>query len=285
MDKFNKSLLLDDDIILVALSGGADSIACLYYLHDNFKSANIMAFHLNHKLRTDADSDMLFCQEVCKKLEITIFIEEKEIAIEAKKMKKSLEETGRIVRYKFLKYIANKHKITKIVTAHHADDNNESILMQIFNGTGGLHLGVSEVIKINNKHQIIRPMLNVRKNDIYQYCVLNKISFREDSTNLENDFKRNKLRNIIIPLIKKQINSNLEKSLEKFKTISDEMSSFIDTYIEKSLAIILVDNKYSITKFKQDDVFIRKEIINLLKHIAKYSEALRLESEFLKYNS
>ncbi|MDD5456513.1 MAG: tRNA lysidine(34) synthetase TilS [Candidatus Margulisbacteria bacterium] len=269
---FNRSLFDDNDRILLAFSGGADSTACLYLLKQLFPQASISALYLNHGLRREADKEVIFCRKICKNLKVNFFSKKIEVRLTAKKIKKSLEETGRILRYKELLRTARKLKANIIVTAHHADDQAESILFQYLTGTTGLKLGILETMFIEDSEgpvRVVRPLLKAFKQDIYDYLESHKISYVVDKTNYETDFKRNKLRNIIIPMIKNNFSPALEKVLITNKEISDEISDFVDTSAEQALKNIIVESEgFDLLKFRKIHPYIRKEIIKkiLLKH-------------------
>lgn len=197
--------------LLIAFSGGPDSVFALHFFYKFRKKfrCNISAVHFNHNLRgNESKEDENFAIAQCKKLGIDLNIIPLDVKAFAKKNKLSLEEAARILRYNELSKFAKKNSIDKIITAHNLNDNTETILMNLFSGTG--ISGLSGIpIKREN---IIRPLLCLTKKEILEYLNFNEISYRIDSSNLENDFKRNFIRNKILPLIEK-INPSFDDAL------------------------------------------------------------------------
>jgi tRNA(Ile)-lysidine synthase len=285
--QFNSFLFEPNDYLIVAFSGGADSLACLHYLSKAHDVSKLSAFYLHHGLREEADTEVVFCRAICEKLGVSFYTDKVDIAKLAHEQKKSLEQVGREVRYAKLAELADKLKAKsnsqkldsthqlinssthqhasvsehfKIVTAHHLDDQVESVLMQIFSGTSGLRIGIAEKIEINGV-DVIRPLLQETKVNILNYCEENSLDYVTDGSNLENDFKRNKLRNIVIPMIRQTMNPNIEKAIERFKNISEEMSSYLDdqlAVLQKSLSLGMA---YDLQLFLKLHPFIQKEFI------------------------
>lgn len=197
--------------VLVALSGGPDSVFLLHFLH-KFKNKfkiEIGAVHINHRLRgSDSERDELFCKAICDELSIPFYILRKDIKSYSKKNKISLEVAGRKIRYEFFEKISSENKYDKIVTAHNADDNAETVLLNLIKGTG--IKGIAGIpVKRNN---IVRPILSLTKKEILDYLNENQFEYRVDESNLSNDFERNFLRNEVIPLIQKNINPAFSNS-------------------------------------------------------------------------
>jgi tRNA(Ile)-lysidine synthase len=264
---FNRQLFSPSDDLLVAFSGGVDSLACLHYLLTIHETSKIFAFHLNHSIRKEADSDEQFCKNFCLSNNISFFSKKIDVKKVSIKQKKSLEETGRDIRYKELINLAKKihkemslKKIPKIITAHHLDDQVETILMKFFQGTSGLRIGINEKIIIR-KVEIVRPLLAENKTGIIEYCKNNNLLHVEDVSNNENHFLRNKIRNTIIPIIKESINPNITETLKKYKKLSNETSFFIDRELSKAELLIKNKNIYSLNKFLKTDTFLQKELI------------------------
>lgn len=197
--------------VLVALSGGPDSVFLLHFLN-KFKNKfkiEIGAVHINHRLRgSDSERDELFCKAICDELSIPFYILRKDIKSYSKKNKISLEVAGRKIRYEFFEKISSENKYDKIVTAHNADDNAETVLLNLIKGTG--IKGIAGIpVKRNN---IVRPILSLTKKEILDYLNENQFEYRVDESNLSNDFERNFLRNEVIPLIQKNINPAFSNS-------------------------------------------------------------------------
>jgi tRNA(Ile)-lysidine synthase len=222
-----ENLISRGDRILVALSGGPDSVFALHFLLKYQKKfgIDIAAFHLNHLLRgKESDGDEKFCRVLCKKNNVDFFSAKVDVKNSAKLAKRSIEETARHIRYEKLAAISEKKKFNKIVTAHNSSDNSETVLMNLFTGCG-LH-GISGIpVKRGN---IIRPLLSVTKKEILDYLEFNKIGYRVDSTNLSDDYKRNYLRNQIIPRLKEEFNPRLEDALFRSSRIFEQSKKAVE---------------------------------------------------------
>ena len=246
----NKKLIDAGDSILVALSGGADSVFLLEFLLKYKKRFNIdiAAFHLNHNLRgKEANIDEQFCKNLAAQKRIPFFSTSKNVKLFAKRKRMSLEEAGREIRYGALLKIVKTHNYTKIATAHNADDNAETVLLNLIKGTGikGLS-GIPE-----RREKIIRPVLILSKKEILDYLHNKKTNYRIDSSNVENDYQRNYLRNEIIPLIKDKLNPQFDSAVFRTSEIIRGYTSLIDEQINNTV-------KKTVT-YKQ-----QKLIINLI---------------------
>ncbi|MDO5556409.1 MAG: tRNA lysidine(34) synthetase TilS, partial [Clostridia bacterium] len=200
--KKNK-LIQNGEAIVVGVSGGPDSICLLHVLNElknelNFK---IYVAHINHMIRKEADEETEYVKEFCEKLEIEYYIKKVDVIKKANVLKKGIEETGRNVRYQFFNEILEKTNSNKIATAHNNNDKIETILMNILRGSGMSGLKGIEPMR-NSKY--IRPLIEIERNEIEEYCKINKLNPRIDKSNQDNTYTRNKIRNIVIPYIKKE---------------------------------------------------------------------------------
>ena len=205
-------LLATGEKNLVALSGGPDSVFLLHFLNKFKKKFKIEigAVHINHRLRgKDSERDELFCKAVCDELSIPIYTLRKDVKSYSKKNKYSLEVAGRKIRYEFFEKISKANQYDKIATAHNADDNAETVLLNLIKGTGIKGIAGIPV----RRNDIIRPILSLTKKEILDYLEVNRFEYRIDESNLSNDFERNFLRNEVIPLIQKNINPSFSNSV------------------------------------------------------------------------
>jgi tRNA(Ile)-lysidine synthase len=221
-----QKLISAGDKILVAFSGGADSVFLLSFLLKFRRKYKIelAAFHLNHLLRKKAaQTDEEFCRNFCNELGVPFYFRREDIKIFALKEKISVEEAGRKRRYDLLAETAKEHGLNKIATGHNLDDNTETVILNLVKGTG--IKGISGIPYIRGN--IIRPLLAVSKDDIRSYLKKKKVPYLTDKTNLQNDYERNFLRNKIIPLLKKRLNPSVDgailRSSDVFKSISGYM--------------------------------------------------------------
>lgn len=230
----HRQLINEGDKLLVAFSGGPDSVFLLYFLNKYKKKykIEITTVHFNHNLRgKESDSDELFCEEFCEKLNIPFYSAQLDVKGYAKQNKISIEEAARKLRYKNLKEICLDFDCDKITTAHNLNDNTETVLLNFLSGGGYTSLSGIPVKREN----IIRPILSVKKEEIVEYLNSNKIPFRIDSSNLKNDFKRNFLRNRIIPQLKGKINPSLDEAVFRSSKHLEDSISFIDQQITNAI--------------------------------------------------
>ena len=228
--KYN--LIENGDRLVVGVSGGPDSITLLNVLLE-IKQENLIDFdmcvcHVNHMIRKEAVSDEEFVLDFCKKNNIECFIKRIEIEKIAKENKQGTEETGRIARYDFFNEILEKTGSNKIATAHTANDNAETVLMNIIRGSSLQGLKGIEPKRDN----LIRPLIECTRNEIENYCKEKNLNPRIDKTNFENIYTRNKIRNMLIPYIEDNFNPNI---IECVNRLSD-LSKLENDYLEKETA-------------------------------------------------
>ncbi len=195
--------------LLIAISGGVDSVVLTHLLDQlNF---NIALAHCNFRLRGVAsDLDEAFVQNFAKKSQCDFYVTSFETKDYATKKNISIQMAARDLRYAWFDQLIKKHDFDYLLTAHHADDNLETFLINLSRGTG--LEGLTGIPTINN--QIIRPLLPFSRKEIETYANNNDISWREDLSNAETKYLRNKLRHDVIPLLK-EINPNLLESFTK----------------------------------------------------------------------
>lgn len=209
-----KKFAFPGQTVLLAVSGGIDSMvmADLFY---NSKISFAIA-HCNFQLRgTDADLDEQLVVNWAKERNIIYYNIRFDTKQKCEEWKKGVQETARILRYEWLNAIRVEHNYTKIVTAHHANDNVETLLINLFKGTGisGLH-GIPE-----HNDAIMRPLLFAQREDIKEYAQLHNIVYREDVSNAKDTYLRNAVRLNIIPVIQKsfpQAIQNVSESIKRF---------------------------------------------------------------------
>ncbi len=229
-----KKLIEKGDKILVGLSGGPDSVFLLHLLvkfRKRFK-IDVGAVHINHLIRGKAaDDDEEFCKKLSLNLNVELISVRCSVKPFAKKHKLSIEEAGRIIRYNEFEKALKKISFSKIATAHNSTDNAETVLLNLIKGTG--LKGISGIPAMRSN--IIRPILNISKEEILEYLNKYGIKFRIDESNLSGDFERNYLRQNIVPLIKKKLNPNFENTIFQSSEIYRNLSSYIDKNISKKL--------------------------------------------------
>lgn len=212
------------ETVLCTVSGGADSVCLLYVfviLSEKY-DYNIKALHVHHGIRDDeADRDEAFVRELCNSLNVEYFCERINVPEIAKKIKKSEEETARILRYECFEAVAEKVKANRIALAHHTNDTVETFLFNLARGTN--IRGLMGIPKMRDKY--IRPLLNVQRTEIERFLKENNLRYVEDSTNKINSYTRNKIRNIILPYIEENIN---ERAVVHINNVVSELRNLYE---------------------------------------------------------
>ena len=202
----------------------------------NFK---IAVCHINHGIRENAKLDEKYVEEFCQKLGVPFFVLHAKVAEEAKKQKRGIEETGRIIRYNFFEEILEKTNFNKIAIAHNNNDHVETIIMNILRGSGTSGLKGIEA-KIG---KYIRPLIEISRDEIEKFT--EKYNPRHDESNDENEYTRNKIRNIVIPYIKKEFNPNIVETITRLSAISKEETEFLDQITEETYKKICESEVYN----------------------------------------
>lgn len=258
------SMLQHGDSVLVALSGGADSVCLLTVLlslKDEY-GLTIIAAHVNHLLRGDeSDSDEQFVIKLCKSLCIPLRCKKVDVYNLAKEQGLTLEEAGRKARYDFFYELKESLKITKIATAHNCNDNAETVLMRLIRGTGLKGLGG---IPYQNENGVIRPLLDIERSEIEAYLALKNISYVTDSSNLEDDYARNKIRHHIVP-VSKELNPNFHHSVSSNIELFRECNDFIEQVTGRKFSLLASITQdmisFEITQLKYEHIYIIKNMI------------------------
>lgn len=254
------SLIKNGDKVLCALSGGSDSVAMVDILS---KLSDEMGFeiflaHVNHNIREEAKNDEEFVREYSEKLGVKCFIKNADVLAYAKEKGISTELAGREIRYAFFDEITKKYNIDKIATAHNKNDSAESILLHIIRGCGIDGLSGIPVIRDDN---IIRPVINLSKEEIVKYCKENNLMYVEDKTNFKTDYTRNKIRLKIIPQIENEINENFINTLVNNSKIYRQTSDFLDNYTKKVYDECCSDKGLEICKIsKEADIVVKTAV-------------------------
>lgn len=230
------TLVKPNQTVAVALSGGSDSMALLHYMKSNAEKFpfTLIALNVEHGIRgQDSKLDTAFVKDFCDKANIPVLLYEVDCVKKAENEGLSLEQSARILRYECFYNAIESGKCDLVATAHHADDNTESVLFNLFRGTG--MKGVSG-IKQNFENKIIRPFLSIDKYEIEQYVKANNIPFVTDQTNFCDDYTRNFLRLNVIPKIK-EVFPEANKSIRRFCEIAIDEDEFLDELAKSSLSI------------------------------------------------
>ena len=240
-------------VVVVGVSGGADSVCLLDILHklSSIKAFSVVAVHVNHMLRgEESDGDECFVRSLCENYGIPLEVFREDVAAFADDSNCSIEEAGRLIRYKDMKKVMEEYGAAHIAVAHHRDDQAETVFLNLLRGAGldGL-CGMSDI-----KDRIIRPLLNVSKSEIEAYIKRNRLSYRTDSSNYENTYLRNVIRNVIFPEIKLQTGTDISMSLLRMQTLLNADRDFLNQYAEEKFKDLLVSEDRSRVVLKRSGI-------------------------------
>ena len=247
--KYN--LIKNGDKIVIGVSGGPDSI-CLLDILKKIKNPtfDIIVAHINHMIREEADEDENFVKEYCNKNNIQFYSKSIDVQKTANNNKISTEEAGRNARYEFFDEILKKTSGNKIAIAHNKNDKIETIIMNELRGCG--LSGLKGIEPIRGKY--IRPLIECERHDIERYCNDNKLNPRIDKTNFENIYTRNKIRNIVIPYIKKEFNPNIIETMDRLSILVTEQEEYIQNQVKKIYKELLLQE--NLQKDKEKDYIV-----------------------------
>ena len=202
------------DRVLVGLSGGADSVALtelLLELKPRLGITLVLA-HLNHGLRAEAEEDEAFCRSLSERLSLPFASGRADVAERARKSKRSIEDEGRNARYQFLEAQAAQFGAQRIAVGHTLDDQAETFLLRLLRGSGSRGLGAIHPVKDGG---IVRPLIEVRRREIESYLKERGASFREDASNADPRFTRNRIRHQELPRLSSAYNPRLVETLAR----------------------------------------------------------------------
>ncbi|WP_420552342.1 tRNA lysidine(34) synthetase TilS [Tenacibaculum aiptasiae] len=237
----NNLPFLKEKKLLIAISGGVDSVVLTHLLHQ--LKFDISLAHCNFQLRgKESDLDEVFINDLGKKLSLNTHTIQLKTDEYAKKHKLSIQLAARKLRYDWFNELAKEHDFDYILTAHHADDNLETFLINLTRGTG--LEGLTGIPTINGN--IVRPLLIFSREEIKNFAITNAIQWREDASNSETKYLRNKIRHQIIPVLK-EVNPSLLNSFIKTNEFLKQSQQIVDDKVKEISSEVLV-NKGDIIK-------------------------------------
>ena len=243
------------DSVTVALSGGADSVALLSVLCalSDELGVKVYAAHLNHCLRgAESDRDEAFVREICHKLNIPLFCEKADVLKFAEQNGLSIELAAREVRYSFLERVS----VGAIATAHTASDNIETFIHNAVRGTGLKGLcGIPYV-----RGRFVRPMLNVTRTDVEEYCRENNLSFQIDSTNMDEQYTRNFIRHSVIPKLR-EINTAAVKNVSALCDNLSDDADYLKIVAKRATDELLSDKGIDVAGLQKLHPAIKSRVI------------------------
>lgn len=220
-----------DVTVVVAVSGGADSVSLLCGLHElrgNEASGKLIAAHFNHRLRPAADDDAQFVARLTEQLGVVC-----EVGVAAEPLNSSggdgIEAAARAARYAFLLQVAQQHGARFVATAHTADDQAETILHRVLRGTGLAGLaGIPRARPLSEAVTLIRPLLEFTREEVVEYLAARHQSFCLDESNEDPSFTRNRIRHALLPQLAAQYNPGVRESLLRLGRIAGEAQQVIE---------------------------------------------------------
>lgn len=251
-------LLIKGGTVIVAVSGGPDSL-CLLHLLKRLSSEymlNLVVAHLNHCLRPEAAQEADGVEKIASDFSLPFEVRAVDIRNYKKKLAISEEEAGRKARYDFLFEIAGKYKASRIALGHHLDDQAETVLLNVIRGTGVDGLAGMLPRRARGNIQLVRPLLCLRRSEIESYCDANNLQPFTDSSNLETNYTRNKLRLELIPQLQLQYNPRIREALFRLGSLAADDRIYLQNMARKHF--------YSMARFtKNETIFDRQVLLNL----------------------
>lgn len=234
--------MLSGGFVVVGLSGGADSMTLAHFLHR--RGVKLIAAHVNHGLRgAESQRDEEFVRRWCAKNEIPLKVLNADVRGEAERLGIGLEECGRRLRYSFFEALAGSDG--RIATAHTLSDSTETVLLNLTRGTGTKGLcGIPPV-----RGNIIRPLLEITRQEVEQYCEYYQLEFIQDSSNFSRDYSRNRVRLDVIPVLK-QLNPSFEAAVLRTTRQLEEEERYLSGLAEEALEKSESDGGYCLKSLK-----------------------------------
>lgn len=250
------NLLIVNDVIIMATSGGPDSMCLLQILVHLNKHLKIIVAHVNHKLRDEAEEEAKFVEKFAK--DNNLIYEYMEIE---EYNHDNLENEARVKRYEFFKSLVIKYKAKYLFTAHHSDDLMETILMRIVRGSSLKGYSGFKRVSDYEEYSLVRPLIRVTKDDILKFMDNNHYKYYIDKSNFSKEYTRNRYRMDVLPFFKKE-NKDVHLKFLKFSEELDEANCFIESCIRDKVDKHIKDeNGLKINQLRQLDNFSLKKVI------------------------
>ena len=263
INKYN--LIKQGDNIVVGVSGGPDSMCLLSLLNSLKEKMNIKinVCHVNHCLRENAIIDQEYVEKICEKESIPCYVRKVDVKSKSKSDKIGIEEAARNLRYSFFEEIALKTNSNKIAIAHNSNDNAETVIMNIIRGSG---ISGLKGIQAKRDEKYIRPLIECSREEIEEYCLKKDLNPRHDESNDINLYTRNKIRNVILPYIKREFNPNIVNGLNKLSKIAEDDEKFFIKILKQEYNNIVIKSQESkilidLKKFNKLDIAIKRKMV------------------------
>ena len=256
--------------IVAGVSGGADSVCLLFVLLEYAKKTPIQlaAVHVNHGLREDAGEDAEFVRGLCQREGIPFYLKEVNVAELASREKLSLEEAGRLLRYRAFREAAQDFSADRIAVAHNGNDRAETMLFHLFRGSGIRGLcGIPP-----RREEIIRPLLCLERSEIESYLAQRGMSYHTDSTNLEDCYTRNRIRHHLIPIAEQEVSTKAVAHMLRTADMLTELEDYLELQTRRARENCVTESEalaVDVEKFLQLHIALRKRLVlALLRELA-----------------
>jgi len=258
-------MIEDGETVLVAVSGGADSLALLYGLHALHSQLNceLHVVHLNHCIRTEAEADAEFVQQHAAHLDLPCTIQHAEVPRLVKQWKLSVEAAGRKARYQFYESVCTEVSATKVALGHHQDDIAETVLMNLIRGSGTTGLkGIAPVRDI----KFIRPLVRSTRQQIEAFLTSIGVTPRQDTTNTDVNYLRNRVRHELIPQLARDYNPNIKTGLSRTADVLSTESEYLNTVARKAFETCRIHSPHKNVvldrvKFRQYHIALQRRML------------------------
>ena len=232
-----RRLLAKGSHVLVGVSGGADSVALLHILAALSEplDVSVSVAHLNHGIRPEAAEDAVFVEALCKDLGVPFYMATVDVPARAKAAGESLEMAAREARYAFFSRTATECGADTVATAHTHDDQAETVLLKLCRGAGTAGLrGIARDTIIHDV-RVIRPLLDVSRDDVEAYLNDHGVSWREDATNADTRLRRNFIRHEVLPLLERGLNPRVKEALSRTAELLGDEETLLSAMTEQAL--------------------------------------------------
>lgn len=277
--EFLNGLLKDNDKIVLGISGGPDSM-CLLHVLNSLKekyNLNLICAHVNHGLRKESEEEKEFVKKYCEDKNI-IF---EYMKIENYKKNKFSEQEGREKRYLFFEELINKYNANYLMTAHHGDDLIETVLMRLVRGSNLKGYEGISLISKNDKYKIVRPLLNLNKEEILDYLKKEKIPYVIDKSNECEKYTRNRFRKQVLPFLKKE-DKNVHLKFLKYSKELNRYNNYVNNIIEEKIDKIYKNKKIIINEILKEDEFLQEKIIEYIIQDIQKTEIFNINDKAFK---
>ena len=278
-------MLSKGDTLAVGVSGGADSVCLLFALHElqSLYDLRLLVVHVNHGIRPEAKGDSEYVKSLCEKWQLPFFLFEEDVVLLANQRGQSTEEAGRELRYECFERVLKEQAPealqkgqAKIAVAHNSNDRAETMLFNLFRGSGLTGLGSIKPVR----DQVIRPLLCLQRKEIEELLAKEGISHCEDSTNKEDIYSRNKIRNHVLPYVEQEISAGAIEHISAAASLVAESQDFIRQTVEELFdKYVVKEADGSLSVFGVDVIdmhpFLRKELIlRMFEYLVPYRKDL-----------